>query len=150
MRRLILLACSLIFTLSLARSQSDKFPKYKPIEAYEILPDVMMMPRYSPDGSLCEVAVQREHYLNGKVYLDASLTEEEINRAFNELAPPDERGQLIQTLGSNSLSFYIGNGVTTYKEFENVSISTLGKSTPPSEEGDVVAVIRWKGRSCQK
>ena len=49
----VITACSAAFLLLGAQSHRDMFSKYKPVEAYEVGPTVMALPRYSADGQVC-------------------------------------------------------------------------------------------------
>ena len=57
MTKLIGLACAIAFLFFLVKPQNDKFLKYKAIETYEIRPGILMMPRYSAGGHLCEIVI---------------------------------------------------------------------------------------------
>jgi hypothetical protein len=43
-----------------------------------------------------------------------------------------------------------GNSVTTFVEYENVSIEIAGIASPVASAGDIVAAIKWKKRTCAK
>jgi hypothetical protein len=146
MTRLTGLACAIAFLLFPGNSQSERFSKYKRVEAYEVRPGFLMMPRYAADGQLCEVAVQKEHYSNGTIQYDSTLPRETVIQIFDELAPPAERGPLTIKDELARLSLYAGNSVTSFLDYENVSLDV---SRPTSSPDDIVAVILWKGRSCQ-
>jgi hypothetical protein len=59
MPKLIKVAWIAFILLPVAKAQTDQhnshFSNYKAVEAYEIRPGILMMPRYAKDGSVCEV-----------------------------------------------------------------------------------------------
>jgi hypothetical protein len=87
-----------------AKPQSERFSKYKALEAYEVRPSILMMPHYAKDGNLCEIDLERLHFLPGRIDLDSGLTIEEINAVANELIPRSERGQRQSSLDSTVLN----------------------------------------------
>jgi hypothetical protein len=146
MMRLIGLTCAIAFLLFPAKPQNERFSKYKRVEAYEVRPGILMMPRYSADGQVCMVVVQKDHYVNGVAVLDSTLPREVVTQIFDELVPPSERGPLSTNNEMARLSVYSGNGVTSLLDYKNVSFDI---SRQASSAGDIIAVIQWKGRSCQ-
>ncbi len=146
MMRLIGMACAIAFLLFPTKPQFERFSKYKRVEAYEVRPGILMMPRYSADGQVCTVVVQKDHYVNGVAVLDSTLPREVVTQIFDELVPPSERGPLTTNKELDRLSVYTGNSVTSLHDYENVSIDI---SRQASSEADIIAVIQWKGRLCQ-
>lgn len=146
MTRLTGLAFAIVFLLLPVNSENERFSKYKRVEAYEVRPGILMMPRYSVNGEVCMVVLQKDHYVNEVVLLDSTLSREEITQILDELVPPSERGPLSTNNEMARLAMYAGNSVTSLLDYKNVSfeISRLASSS-----GDIVAVIQWKGRSCQ-
>jgi hypothetical protein len=130
----------------LGTPQSGRFAKYRAVEAYEIRPGILMMPRFSADGQVCEIALQRDHYANGAFDLDSTLPREVVTQIFDELVPADQRGPLMTPKSFAGLSWYNGPTVTTGTYYKNVSIQIFG---PTSPRNDIVALITWEGRTCQ-
>ncbi len=149
MSKLIRLVGAAMLLLLSASSGREKFANYKAVEAYEIRPGILMMPRYSGDGQVCEVEIEKRHYSDGVVYLGSTIPHETILKIIDEIAPASERGPSIKNLGSEYLSMRSGPSVTTVAEYLNVSIEIDGQTTPVEFAGDVVAFIRWKNRKCQ-
>jgi hypothetical protein len=146
MTRLTGLACAIAFLLFPVNSQNERFSKYKQVEAYEVRSGILIMPRYSANGQVCMVIVQKDHYVNGVAVLDSTLPREVVTQIFDELVPPSERGPLSTNNEMARLSVYSGNGVTSLLDYENVSFDISRQASSP---GDIIAVIQWKGRSCQ-
>ena len=148
------ITCTGLLLLLVASPRSDKFTKYKAVEAYEIRPGILAMPRYSKDGQVCEVGLEREHYSPELIRLDASLSREEIDKIADELAPVDERGAKTKGLTERDLILRDGGSFTTLIDYENVSIMIYGAELPSRHRSQVVqdglaAVIHWKNRKCQ-
>jgi len=146
MTRLTALACSIAFLLSPGKPQSERFSKYKRVEAYEVRAGILMMPRYSANGQVCMVVVQKDHYVDGVAVLDSTLPREVVTQVFEELVPPSERGPLNTENEMARLSVHSGNGVTSQLDYKNISFDISRQASSP---GDIIAVIQWKGRLCQ-
>ena len=58
MLKLFSLVVAVMLLLPTTNSGREKFAKYKPVEAYEIQPGILMMPRYSADGQVCEIGIE--------------------------------------------------------------------------------------------
>src|ERR1700722_4808792 len=115
------LACAFISLFVLINPQNERFAKYKPVEAYEIRPGVLMMPSYSGDGQVCEVGIQKRNYSPEIVRLDSSLSRKEIDEIFDELVPANERGPKSNNI-LGRLSVVDGISSTETVDFENVYI----------------------------
>jgi hypothetical protein len=139
MTKLIGLTCALALLVVPAKLRNGPFSKYKRVEAYEVRPGILMMPRYAADGQVCMAVLQKDHYVDGVKELDSTLPREAIMQIFDELALPAERGPLTLNKEFDRLEFYGGNTVTAFHDYKNVSIDI---SRPASSPGDIVAVIQ--------
>jgi hypothetical protein len=153
MSKLIGLTFTAVLLLSSANPVHEKFAKYKAIEAYEIRPGVLMMPRYSSDGQVCEIGLEKLHYSPEVINIDLSLSREEIYQIVDELVPADERGPRSKDL-LGTLTLVTGVSTTTTIDFENVSIEIDGATSPDAGKhkvtvDGVAAAIKWKNRKCQ-
>ena len=158
MSKLVALALAAVLLLPLAGRQNDQFLKYKAVEAYEIRPGILMMPRYSENGEVCEIGLERRHYSAEKIRLDSTLPREEVNQIVDELVPPSERGPKTNGIGDRDNLSWSGRGLTTTSAYENVSIliySNITSDTSATSRkeqivaDDVAAAIKWKSRKCQ-
>jgi hypothetical protein len=140
---------TVMFLFFFATAQNNRFKKYRAVETYEIRPGILMMPRYSDDGQVCEIEIEKRHYLNEKAFLGSTIPREVFTQIADELAPANERGPLDPNLGTQYLSAYAGNGITTFAEYRNISILIFGIQSPSESAGDVVEVISWKNRKCR-
>ncbi len=91
-----------------------------------------MMPTYSDDGQVCEITLEKHHYLNEKASLGSAIPRETFTELIDELAPPSERGKQTMNFGKEYMSAYGGNSITTFAEYENVSINIFGIAFPPT------------------
>jgi hypothetical protein len=132
-----------------AISQSDRFSHYKHVEAYEVRPDILMLPRYSKDGQVCEIALQKRLYSSDGFYSDPTLKRAEINKIVDELVSPTERGEKVK---GKDMILQSGSGMSMNTEYENVSIviySDASQHQGQTVARDTVATITWKHRICQ-
>jgi hypothetical protein len=91
-----LLFHSLGLVLALAlRSQSvaDLNAKYLVVTSYEVRPGILMFPRYTDDGQVCEMSVARQDTTRSGLYLDSRISNKLANDIANELVPPAARGE---------------------------------------------------------
>jgi hypothetical protein len=148
MLKLTAVVCTVMALFSM-RSQNEKFSHYKSIETYEVRPGILMMPKYAADGQVCEITLERNHYSDDTAKLDSTIPRNVITEIADELAPVSERGPVTTNFGKEYMSAYAGNGITTFADYQNVSIRIFGIASPITSAGDVVAVIEWKKRTCK-
>ena len=148
---------SVVLTVALLSPSFDytheDFAKYKAVEAYEVRPGILMMPRYSADGGVCEIGLDVRHYSPELVRLDSDLSQTVIDQILDEIVPDSERGARAKDL-EGTLIMRRGNTVITNIDFEKVS-PNLQRRQVATERKEVVAdnvaaIIRWKNRECQK
>jgi hypothetical protein len=148
------LACIFMFVIPIANPQVVKFTKYKKVETYEVRPGILMMPRYSEDGQVCLIELQRRLYSPEQVSVSPSLLPDEIDQIINELVPAREKGPRPKNLLEQGTTDFIGSTMVTDEEYENISIRIYGEILHGSKvkhivAEDVVATIQWKNRKCQ-
>ena len=141
---------STVMVLFLFPNHKDgRFSNYRAVETYEIRPGILVMPKYSDDGQLCEIAIERQHYWNGAAILASTIPNQVLTQLVDELVPAGERGPVIPTFGRESISLFAGKGYTTVARYNDISINISGIASPSESAGDVVAVIYWNNRKCQ-
>lgn len=153
MSKLIGVICTFVLLFLAMKPHSDRFSKYKAIETYEIRPGILMMPRYSDNGQVCEIGLERRHYSPEMIRLDSSLSRKEIDEILDELVAADERGPKSKDFGENLIDI-AGHGMTTNIGYENVSIQIYSETLPASRHreivaNDIVATVHWNNRKCQ-
>src|SRR5208337_3390172 len=89
MKNLIATICLIAFV---SGPSSSKFRKYHNLEAYEIRPGIVASPVYSASHDLCRVSIEKRHYYNNAVDMDAVMSKELIMSIFDELVTKEERG----------------------------------------------------------
>ena len=147
---------STIFGIALLVSSTNftraRFAKYRPVEAYEIRPGILIVPTYSPDGQVCEIGLEKLHYSAEKIRLDSTLSRKEIAQIFDELVPRDERGPQPEGTLERGMTTFEGQGIVSDDEYQNVSIQIYGSASPVGANAiaadEVVATIKWKNRKC--
>ena len=157
MSKLIGSLVAALLLLPATNPDRDKFAKYRVIETYEIRPGMLMMPRYSADGQVCEIGLERLHYSPETIRLESSLSRKDIDQIFDELVPSDERGPKPENRLEQGMIQFSGNSMVSDEEYKNVSIQiygglsgdVLGKRKTPATVDEVVATLKWKNRSCQ-
>jgi outer membrane lipoprotein-sorting protein len=135
-----------------SNSAHDDFAKYRAVEAYEVRPGILLMPRYSADGHVCEIGLATRHYSPELIRLDSQVSPDVVEQIFKELVPDDERG--LRT-AFDGLIMGRGKSITTNIDYEYVSVQIYSEVTSQPKKKPVVsdtiaAVIRWKNRECQK
>jgi hypothetical protein len=143
----------MLFSLSF-NSTHEGFAKYRVVEAYEVRPGILMMPRYSAEGRVCEIGLEVRHYSPELVRLDSDLSRTEIDQLLEEVVPDSERGPRVKD-PIGTLITGRGSSITTNIDYEYVSLQIYSEVTSQPKKKPVVAeniaaVVRWKNRECQK
>ena len=147
MLRTFVLGCFL-GAITLAGAQhASKFSMYRTVEAYEARPGILVLPRYTNTGQVCEVAIQRLHYHDEEVDLFSNLPEPQLLQVIDELAPASERGPKDDTLGN--LVTGSGRSVIIHRYYANVTITLYIMSGSSEGDGNLVALIQWNNRVCK-
>jgi hypothetical protein len=132
-----------------ANPQHGKFAKYKSIEAYEVRPGVFAMPRYTSNGQVCEIGIERRRYSPETIFLNSNLSRDAIDSILDEFAPASERGKKLNDSDQIGLISQVGDGATTLIDYQNVVVVIFRNVSSTSDEGDFAATINWKERKCQ-
>jgi hypothetical protein len=69
MKRVIFPLGFVLATFCLAQSphKNKILAHFKAIEAYEVRPGILLQPRYTAEGQICEIGLERLHYSAGEV-----------------------------------------------------------------------------------
>lgn len=144
--KLIGLICLLAFVIA---PSGDRFHQYHAIETYEIQPGVLITPVYAADHDVCEIDIEKRHYSNNNVDLDATMSRELILSLFDELVPTEERGRPGWKIpGDTEITEIDSNTLTTRIPYENVTLAMYGKKDSPDRQKYVDAIISWNKRQC--
>lgn len=144
--KLIASICLLALVLG---TPSDRFRKYHAVEAYEIRLGVMLTPTYTASHDLCEVSIEKRHYSNNSVDMDAAMTKEQILSLFDELVPKEERGGPSRSLPADTEVSEVDLGMlSTRIPYENVTLTMYGKKDKPDRQKYIAAIISWNKPQC--
>ncbi len=154
MSKLIGLVVAVMLFLPTATPDRQRFANYQAVEAYEIRPGILMMPRYSVEGQVCEIGLEKLHYSPEKIRLDSDLSRQEISQIFEELVPSTERGPKPTSLLEQGMTTVSGRGMVSDEEYRNISIRIFGEYSPADgKDGatldEVAATLTWKNRKCK-
>lgn len=151
--RLIFSVVAVISCGALAANHPDaRFAHYKPVEAYEVRPGILMIPTYAPDRQVCKLGLEKLHYSPDKIELDSNMSRKDIEQIFDELVPSAERGPQPQGVLERGMMTFVGQGMVSDEEYQNVSIEIYGNAVPNNGgilADQIVATLKWKNRRCQ-
>jgi hypothetical protein len=146
MMKLITSICLLAFAVG---PSSDRFRKYHAAEAYEIRPGVMISPVYTASHDVCEISIERRHYSNNNVDMDALMSKGQILSLFDELVPKEERGGPAGRLPPDTEITEGDLGMLrTRIPYENVTLAFFGKKDSPERQKYIAAIISWNKLQC--
>ena len=149
MLKFISLSITILFMLNAPIVAQERFAKYKKIEAYEVRPGILLMPRYTVDNEVCEIGLERLQYSPVLIRLNSDLSREEIFQILDEQVPENERGKPLKDGIRGS-----GQNMITRIEYENVSIQIFGATLPTKHKNEIrvneiVTTVTWKNRKCR-
>jgi len=146
MMRLIASICLLALVAS---PFTDRFRKYHTVEAYEIRPGVVIMPAYTASHDLCEISIEKRHYSNNSVDMDATMSKEQVLSLFDELVPKKERGGPTGRLPADTEVSELDLGMlSTRIPYDNVTLTMYGKKDSSDRQKYVAAIISWNKFQC--
>lgn len=124
----------------------ERFRKYHAVEAYEIRSGIMITPVYTASHDVCEISIEKRHYSNNNVDMDAVMPKEQILSLFDELVSREERGQPGWKLpGDTEITENDSGIVTTRVPYESVTLAMYGRK---DSQKYVAAIIFWNNRQC--
>ena len=153
------LVSSAVSTFGAGSQSENQFKRYKAVEAYEIRPGVLMMPRYDSRGQVCQIGLEKLHYSpevirHGSSWSVKSIrhgtdwSRNEIDKLVAELAPDRGGGS------DHEESSLDGDRITTTYSYENVTVEIYMWQNKASQKDSAVeqdaVVIRWNDRPCWK
>ena len=141
------LIASICFLAFVVGQSSNRLGKYHAVEAYEVRPGIIVMPIYAANHDVCELSIERRHYSNDSVDMDALMPKEQIVSVFDELLPQEERGGLgrWKLPRDTEISETDGGVVTTRIPYENVTLAMYGKK---ESQKYIAAIISWNKQLC--
>jgi len=147
MKTVLVSACLLVFFVG---PSSDRVQKYPAIETFEIRPGITITPFYTANHLVCEISIEKRHYSNNRVDMDAAMSKEQILSLFDELVPKEERGGPgLWKLPPDTEFTEVDLGMlNTRIPYENVTLALFGKKDSPDRQKYVAAIISWNKLQC--
>ena len=147
MTKFCILLLGLVVT-ALGQTSADLSVKYPQITVYKVRPDVQMTARFSGDGQVCEMTLQKRVETDSGVILGGSFSEKEVRSLVDDLVPEDLRGRNLTRRFDGSIEGLLTTKLYTY---ENVLVRVFGTTQPDGgERGDRVIIITWPKRRCNE
>jgi hypothetical protein len=138
--------CLLAFVVG---PSSDRIRKYHAVEVYEIRSGIIAMPLYTAGHDLCGITIEKRHYFNNCVDMDATMSKEQILSLFDELVPKEERGGPAGRLPPDTEITESDLGMLrTRIPYENVTLTMFGKQDKPDRQKYIAAIISWDKTPC--
>ena len=129
------LIASIWLLASVAGPSSDRFRRYEVIQAYEVRPGIVITPLSTGSGDLCRIDIEKRHYLDNRVDMDADMSKELILSLFDELVPKPERGGPGWKLPADTEISESDLGMlVTRIPYQNVTLAMYGKKTSPDKQ----------------
>jgi hypothetical protein len=153
MLKMVALGFAAVLLLGTGMITKQQFTKYRKVDAYEVRPGILMMPRFTADDQVCEIGLQRLLYSPELIRVNSDLSRRDVDLILDELVPADERGKPVKS-PLDGLITESGQSMVTSMDFENVVIDIYGSTAPQGRKGgitesEVVATVKWKKRTCR-
>src|SRR6266704_3810829 len=107
-----------------AHPERENLSRLQRVDAYEVRPGIVALPRYAADGQICEIALENLHHSAGTIRLEPTLTSTEVDQIANQLVPSDERGPKPKDPLERGNGSFSGKTMETREEYQNISINT--------------------------
>ncbi len=153
MSKIATFSLAILLMLNAVMPAPQLFAKYRRIEAYEVRPGILLIPRYASNGGVCEIGIQKLNYSPEMIRLGSGFDEKEIDEVLDELAPTPERGK--HTKGpEDGLIRGGGFGQVVSMDFENILIKYYSAQADSKKKGrtakiEMVVTVKWKNHRCQ-
>lgn len=152
MLKIFVLSLSILLPRSADVSVQQRLERHPKVEAYEIRPGILAIPRYSKDNDLCEVGLERLHYSPELIRVDSTLSDADVDNVLAELVPADERGDRLKS-PADGLITGTGRSRMYHMDFQNITVEIYGDVIASGRKNDTVtnvaATITWKKRPCR-
>ncbi|MDE3104774.1 MAG: hypothetical protein KGK08_06335 [Acidobacteriota bacterium] len=153
MLKMVALSLAAMLLLETGITTKQQFTKYRKVDAYEVRPGILMMPRFTADDQVCEIGLQRLLYSPELIRVDSDLSRKDLDLILADLVPADERGKPVKS-PLDGLVTEGGHSTVTSMDFENVVIDIYGGTGPQGRKGEiaeseVVVTVKWKKRTCR-
>ena len=141
-----------LFALSVptitAQTESQIEQHYPRLKTYAVRPDMTLIAKYASDGQVCEMVLEPRHWDGEKVLLISTLQEDPIS-IVEEVVPLNERGPR-QKDESDNVSLVGGGVVSRSIHYAKITVKVFGSSQGNNWAGIMVAIVKWRTRSCSR
>ena len=158
MRKATILLLLILGAATSARGQTaaDLGAKYRVFPVYEVRPDVWMTPKFTADGQVCEIVLEKRHTHTEAnrttISSDPFFSEAFVRDLVEDLVPKSERGKQATGWPAWFNTTISGNSSETVYTYENILVSVYGVVSYPGRDlgysGDVVVIVSWRKREC--
>ena len=129
-----------------AQTAEDLGRRYPVVTSYKVIfPGIFMTPKYTADGQVCEMSVQKQNVTERR-FQDSYIPNKQLKMLLDTLVPMSDRGK---PLDGQDLVLGTGTVVTSTTVYENVSI-TIAESINNPRPGPSAILIKWRKRSCDE
>jgi|ERR1019366_1910374 hypothetical protein len=131
------------------QTAGDFKTKYREVISYEVRPGIVMTPKYTADGQVCSMLLERRQETDTEIKLGYAISEKDVTELIDELVPKSVRGAgVYKGLAKEGPEMYIASGITRLVyTYENVSVEVLGLAKP--KDGARLAItIYWPKTPC--
>jgi hypothetical protein len=91
---------------------------------YEVQPGVQMTAKFASNGSVCEMRIEQEHFLQNQVDMTYGIDKDRITRLVDQVVPTSERGKEDKQPG-NGMIIGMGQVMESVKRYANVEVHVL-------------------------
>ena len=125
-----------------SKSTIELSAKYPVVTSYGVRPGILMTPKYSDDGQVCEMSFERQRATrSGVVMMDSSMSDERVKDVVDELVPDSERGPALE---GNGIMMTTGGTTEFVYMYEKIRYNVF---RGPHREN--VVLIVWQNRNCK-
>ena len=142
MIKICILLLALVAT-AFGQTSADLSARYSQITAYQVRSDVQMTARFSGDGQVCEMTLEKKAKTDSGIVLGASFSEKEVRTLVDDLVAEALRGRDLTRRFNGRIE---GLSIMAEYTYENVIVRVYG--THVGEAGDKVITVMWPKRSC--
>ena len=127
-----------------SQSATDLSTKYPVVTSYEIRLGILMTPKYSADGQVCQMSIERQRSTKSGVMMDSFLSDKLVKEIVDELVPLSERGKPALGGSEDNATIVTVGGTTEFiHAYEKIRYSVF---YGPNRESVVLLV--WENRKC--
>jgi hypothetical protein len=143
-----------IAAFNIGLNAQQRWPQYPKVEAYEVRPGVLMIPRYTASSEVCEFGLEALQYSPDLIRVNSELSGEQIFQLLDELIPGSDRGKPLKKSDTQISQRGRSVVITTTSDYENVVIRVYAaQSAHENGVGErmdgLVATVKWKQRQCR-